>query len=280
MSAELYGFLESMSKTVTPVGNELITFIVAGQSNADGRDALVNAPVWLNQSNPVVTGVKMWDVNTSPHQFNDFKLGTNSGADVYTQTTWAFDMIAMHNYYVGKNTTVYMVKRTKGGTPIYIDPNNIKGSWNINFTGITSTNTGITVLLQDLHWYYQSAVTYATSVGKTLNVKAILWHQGESDYLPVDAANSYYDNFKEVISYIRNNIVGNPTLPIVYGTVPHDSGQYNVTVENAHLLIGLEDINAHVVNLANATLLVDGLHLDATSSIAFGDSVYNIIKNF
>lgn len=280
MPAELYGFLNSMIKTTTPPTNELITFIVAGQSNADGRDALADAPSWLSKTNPTVTGVKMWDINTTPHQFNDFKLGTNSGADIWTQTTWAFDMVAMHDYYAGKNITCYMVKRTKGGTPIYIDSGNVKGSWNVNFSGITAANSGITVLLRDLHWYYQSAVTYATSVGKTLNVKAILWHQGESDFLPAAASDSYYQNFKDVIYYIRNTIVGNPTLPIVYGTIPHASAQYNVTVENAQLLIGSEDVNAHVINLASATLLVDGLHLDATSSISFGDQVYDIIKNF
>jgi len=279
MSTELYGFLNSMIKTIPPPSNELVTFIVAGQSNADGRDLLVDAPSWLSQSNPTVTGVKMWDVNALPHQFNDFKLGTNSGADVWTQTSWAFDMIAAHNYYVGKNTNVYMIKRTKGGTPIYIDPTNTKGSWNVDFTGITAANTGITILLRDLHWYYQSALTYATSVGKTLNVKAILWHQGESDYLPQAAADAYYQNFKDVIYYIRNTIVGNATLPIVYGTIPHASGQYNATVETSQLLIAVEDVNAHVINLANATLL-DAYHLDATSSISFGDSVYDIIKNF
>ena len=32
MPAELYGFLNSMIKTTTPPTNELITFIVAGQS--------------------------------------------------------------------------------------------------------------------------------------------------------------------------------------------------------------------------------------------------------
>ena len=280
MSIELYGFLNSIGKQTSPPTNKLTTFIVAGQSNADGRVPLVNAPSWLNQSNPTVTGVKMWNINVTPHQFNDFKLGVNSGADVWTQTTWAFDMEAMHDYYYGKNTTVYMVKRTKGGTPIYIDPTNPKGSWNVNFTGITAANTGITILLQDLQWYYQSAVTYATSVGKILDVKSILWHQGESDYLPADAYNSYYQNFKDVIYYIRNNIVGNSTLPIVYGTVPHASGEYNVIVENAHLQIASEDVNAHCVNLANMTLLPDGLHLDSTSAIYFGDQVYNIIKNF
>lgn len=278
MSTELYGFLNSMIKTVAPPTNVLTTFLVAGQSNADGRDLLVNAPIWLNQSNPTVTGVKMWDINVAPHQFDDFKLGTNSGADVWTQTAWAFDMIAMHDYYSGKNVIPYMIKRTKGGTGIYIQSGDTKGCWNIDFTGITSMTTG-NVLLRELHWYYQSAVTYATSVGKTLNVKAILWHQGETDYLPQAAADAYYQNFKDVIYYIRNTIVENATLPIVYGTVPHASAQYNATVETAHLLVAVEDVNAHVINLANATLL-DAYHLDATSSISFGESVYDIIKNF
>ena len=137
MSTELYGFLNSMIKTVAPPTNVLTTFLVAGQSNADGRDLLVNAPIWLNQSNPTVTGVKMWDINVAPHQFNDFKLGTNSGADVWTQTAWAFDMIAMHDYYSGKNIIPYMIKRTKGGTGIYIQSGDTKGCWNIDFTGIT-----------------------------------------------------------------------------------------------------------------------------------------------
>jgi len=275
---QLYGFLDSIGKVVTPPTNNLTTFLIAGQSNADGRVLLVNAPSWLNQSNPTVTGVKMWNINLTPYQFNDFKLGVNSGADVWTQTTWAFDMIAMHDYYVGKNTTVYMVKRTKGGTAIYIQSGDTKGCWNTDFTGITTYTTG-NVLLQELQWYYQSAVTYATSIGKTLNVKSILWHQGEGDYLPQTAADAYYQNFKDVIYYIRNTIVGNSTLPIVYGSISRASAQYNATVEAAQFQIASEDVNAHCVNMSAGTLL-DAYHFDATSATYFGDQVYNIIKNF
>lgn len=278
MPIELFGFLDSIGQqTVTPT-NDLIAFIVAGQSNSDGRVPLANGPSWLNQSNPTVTGVKMYNINISPHQFDNFKLGTNSGADVWTQTTWAFDMIAMHNYYIGKNQNVYMIKRTKGGTSINIQSGDTKGCWNVDFTGITTQTSG-NVLLEELYWYYQSAVTYATSIGKTLNVKGILWHQGEGDYLPQYAADNYYQNFKDVIYYIRNTIVGNSILPIVYGSISHTSAQYNATVEAAQFQIALEDVNAHCVNMAAGTLL-DAYHFDATSSIYFGDQVYNIIKNF
>jgi hypothetical protein len=281
MSTELFGFLSSIAETVEPPSNELTTFIIAGQSNTDGRVPVAQAPSWFNQTTKTVSGLKVWNERNPflTKGFGDFKLGTNCGADVYTSTDWAFDMVALRSYTTNKNETVYMVKRTKGGTPISIDSGNDKGSWNVNFTGITAVNTGITVLLRELHWYYQSAVTYATSIGKTLNVKSILWHQGEGDSYSTEAANAYYQNFKDVIYYIRNNIVGNPNLPIVFGTISHSSLQYNSTIETSQLLIALEDPYAYAVNMSAGTLL-DPYHFDATSSIYLGDAVYDIIKNF
>lgn len=281
MSGILYGFLDSILNTVEAPTSILTTFIVAGQSNADGRIPYTSAPSWFNQTTKTVTGLKMYNARNIfiPKQFSDFTLGSNCGADAYTSTNWAFDMIAMHDYYTGKKKTVYMVKRTKGDTSISINPDSDKGSWNVDFTGITAVNTGLTILLRDLQWYYNSAVSYATSIGKTLNVKGILWHQGEGDSYSTAAANAYYQNFKDVIYYIRHSIVGNPSLPIVYGTISHSSAQYNSTIESAQLTIAAEDDYAYCVNMSAGTLL-DAWHFDATSAVYFGDAVYNIIKDF
>ncbi|EGF47292.1 hypothetical protein AAULR_25496, partial [Lacticaseibacillus rhamnosus MTCC 5462] len=54
-----------------------------------------------------------------------------------------------------------------------------------------------------------------TASQQQLDIKAMLWHQGEADrasYSQV-AADHYYANLKAVFAYCRK-LVGNPTLPI------------------------------------------------------------------
>ena len=62
------------------------------------------------------------------------------------------------------------------------------------------------------------------SLPQGYDVKAIMWHQGESDR---HAAADYYKNFKDMICYIREFIslkTGRAeylNIPFIFGTVPH-----------------------------------------------------------
>ena len=259
-------------EVTTPIDNNFDLFIVAGQSNTDGRVLFADAPSWLDQSNPINPNVKVW--NSIDNQFNQFELGVDTGSNLPNTTNWAYDLIFTHQYVEHYNRPLYLVKRTKGGTPIYIDLDNIKGSWNIDFANIPD---GFAKLLLELHERYDAAKAFANSVGKSFNLKGILWHQGEGDYGIVDAYNNYETNFSNVISYIRNVITDDPTLPIIFGSISHVSAQYNAIVETAQFNVAANDDNAYIVDMSSGTLL-DAYHFDATSTTYLGTEMFNIFK--
>lgn len=251
-----------------PVTAKKYGILVAGQSNADGRVPQINAPAWLNQADPTILGVKMFNRNTG--LFSDFKLGANTGADNNTDTRWAFDMQTYHLLHDYLSDDIYVIKRTKGGTPIStLAPTN-GGFWEAKFELINTTPK----LLQDLENQYM----LAKKLNPDFEIRAFLWHQGESDSGNAAAILDYYQNFKNVISYVRG-FTENPTLPIIFGTISHASAQYNSVIEAAQLRIASEDFFAHVVDMGAGTLL-DAYHFDATSSEFLGTSVFNIIKDY
>lgn len=279
MNSSLIGFFNTLKHsgtTVTPILNIVPTFVAAGQSNIDGRIPLVDAPSWLSQSNPSLSNVLMWDV--SKNQFNTFKLGVNTGAAVNASTTWAYDMVFYKLYSDYKNKPIYVVKRSQGGTPIYIDPSNNKGSWNTDFDNIP---VGIPKLTQELETRYANAKTYIEGFGKIIDVKAILWYQGGTDVnIGSVALDQYKVNFTNVINYIRNTIIGVATTPFVFVTQSENSATYSEQLLQIQNELLVELSNMYMVDAKDVNMLVDGLHVDAAGCEWIGNENFNIIKDF
>ncbi len=92
--------------------------------------------------------------------------------------------------------------------------------------------------------------------------------------------NNYYTNFSNVINYVRNTIVNDPDLPVVLGTVPHLSHQYNSVVEEAHYSVADGDPNIYIVDMKNGYLLADGLHFNEIGAETLAEGVFQIIRKF
>ncbi len=75
----------------------------------------------------------------------------------------------MYSDFANKN--IYIVKRSKGGTPLLIDPLNTKGSWNTDYASFPQ---GLIKLSQELETNFLNAKTFAENYSKTLNVKGML----------------------------------------------------------------------------------------------------------
>lgn len=260
--------LYNRGSAIKPTTTKKYGLLVAGQSNTDGRVPLVNAPVWLNQSDPTLSGVNMYNRNTG--LFAPFKLGVNTGADNNADTRWAYDMVTYYLLQGYLADDIYIIKRSKGGTPISTLSATSGGFWEAKQELITTTPK----LLGDLETQYIAA----KAANPDFEIRAFLWHQGESDSDNATSIANYYQNFKNVITYVRG-FTGNPRLPIVFGTVSTLSAQYNATIKAAQLQIAAEDPFAYVVDMGAAALL-DAYHFNATSSESLGTSMYNIIKDF
>jgi len=272
MNNALISFLNSISNTGI-TDTDFYTFISAGQSNIDGRCALVDAPDWLDQNNPEISKLKVWNLT----QYDNFKLGVNTGSDNNAQTTWAFDMVFYHLYSEYKNRNLYLIKRSKGGTPIYIQPEgNEKGCWNVDFDSIP---VGTPKLLQELEYKFNSGKTYIDNLGKTLSVKAILWYQGGTDVeIGGDAITDYKENFRNVINYIREDIVGDPTVPFLFVTQSHNSLTYNSVMESGQTELVSEMVNLYMVDAKDVVMQADNIHINADGAEWVGTDAYDQLK--
>ena len=119
-----------------------------------------------------------------------------------------------------------------------------------------------------------------TAAGKTADIKAMIWHQGESDRSGTGPDN-YHDNLKAVVKYVRDYLVEKTgdskyaTLDFICGTVPTNSSQYNKKVYDALFTLASEDEHFHVIETSPGTFIGDQLHFDTNCAERLGINMYN-----
>lgn len=264
-------------------------FIYAGQSNADGREYVQNLPDYMKVGESPYspyTHLKWASICGNPTA-NTF--GTRS---MKTGERYAFCDVT--NYWIDQAATsdFYAIKCAYGGTAIA--PNVTAEKLPVWYADATWMETHHAYAGQDIT---QEAYRNNNSLTKNLtdgfvslvdnvlaaieggyDVKAIMWHQGESDR---NAASSYYQNFKTMIAYMRQAIYEktgdetDKTLPFIFGTVCRRSTQYNATVEAAQKQVASEDPDCYLIDMKNATLLSDNLHFDRQATEYLGKKMYN-----
>lgn len=249
-------------------------FITAGQSNADGRETLEFLPDYLKDGYRHLHYANV--TSKCDGTFSDFKF----------EKRFAFCDIT--NYFIEKalDRDFYAIKCAYGGTSItpgathahlpvwYADRDWI--STNKAYRGNIDEGKSLTLALTE--GFTDCANTTLSKIPEGYDVKAIMWHQGESDRHKAD---DYYQNFKDMITFMRERIYSvtgdesDRILPFIFGTVPHGSKQYSSGVEKAQLKVASELPNVYVINLSDAGLRSDALHFDGPWTEYVGRMMYN-----
>lgn len=257
----------------TPVS----VFITAGQSNAEGRAPSADKPDYLDKG---YKHLKYAFVrSTQDGKFGKYKFGD----------TFAFCDVTNHLLDQALDRDFYSIKCTYGGTSI------TPGQYNENESGWKPVwyADSIWIARNKAHNSKDGGLSltlsltegFARCVDKTLgklkngyDVKAIMWHQGESDRKKPD---EYYHNFKNMIVFMREQIYAvtgrekDKTLPFIFGTVPHASRQYNPVIEAAQLKVAQELPNVYPIDLSDVSLQDDVLHFDGKGTDYVGRLMFN-----
>ncbi|MBR6320853.1 MAG: hypothetical protein IKR50_10530 [Prevotella sp.] len=281
---------------------EKVLILTGGQSNTDGRLYAETLPAYLQSANT--------NCLASVHQpYTESRLGQFVAYYPTSGTSgqparWAYDAVTY--YYIGQalNEPFYVAKTSYGGTSIDPSVNNSPSTptypflsaygngyhWSADadflaatdIAGKAFTADGTTYEGQSLlkAWIanIDAAIDAITAAGDTPDIKAIIWHQGESDR---NVGSAYYANLKAMLAYLRSHLTAKTgltkynTLPFFCGTVPQSSSQYNTVVEKALYQLQDEDANFHVVDLRDLTLQGDNLHFNAAGAELFGKRLYN-----
>lgn len=264
----------SMLPVAAAANEPASVFITAGQSNADGRELVEFLPDYLKDGYRYLRYANV--TSECDGSFSDFKFGKR----------FAFCDVTNHYIEQALGADFYAIKCAYGGTSIapgathdhlpiwYADPQWIAA--NKAYRGNIDEGKSLTLALTD---------GFRECVEKTLSkleggydVKAIMWHQGESDRRK---AADYYENLKNMILFMREQIYAvtgdenDKTLPFILGTVPRASKQYNTEVEKAHLKVAEDLPNVYALDLNDVPLRSDVLHFDGPGTEYVGKLMYN-----
>ena len=123
---------------------------------------------------------------------------------------------------------------------------------------------------------YTEAVRRAKFAMRTGKLRAILWHQGESDSGKQELAASYRERFAAMIQQLRADL-GEPDVPVIVGQLgefrsqgPEPRSPFAGLVDEQLAAIPLTVPRAAFVSSGKLTANPDNLHFDARSQREFG----------
>ena len=236
--------------------------ICAGQSNIAGVIPAESIPP--NITFPM-THI-MYSPTNKPTTFDEGITGYGS---------WGVDL-PMYKALNDLGNTVYVIKYAEAGTGIDIDCGSTD-RWTAFYEDLPSISNS---LLYDLETKIRAL---GASNPNAYDVRAMVWHQGENDSAFSNGGNvaipdRYYDNFKYVIAYVRG-VVGNERLPIIYGSISHNSIAYDPRIEAAQWRIASEDPNTYCIDMSGAGL-IDDYHFNPDAAVYFGYKAYDALIDF
>ena len=261
-----------------------VVILTAGQSNTDGRVSNEELPDYIKRD-----GYKycQWSFGSGVHsgngQFEPFF------PRIYNQNKpgrWAYDAVVYYLLEKQLQRPFYVIKESLGGTAIdTLCRSNSNMHWSADSAYLARTAAsdkgGLSLLKAFTENIGACIDNYLSKLPEGYDIKAMLWHQGESDRSQAD---HYYDNLKAVVAYVRNYLVAKTgqqkyaRLPFICGTFSKQSKQGSAKVVEAMLRLQSEDPDFHVVDVSNATLQKDQIHFDAAGAELLGKKMYKCIE--
>lgn len=223
-----------------PSKEHVWVFILAGQSNMAGRafvepnDTLSNHRILsINSKSEIILAKE-------PLHFYEPRM---SGLDC------------------GKAFSIEILKHIPDSISVFLIPTALGGSAIDKWVN-DSIHRNVK-LLSNFKDKVELAKTYGT-------IKAILWHQGESDAKPLLIAN--YKNKLQMLFKEFRSIIENQNLIILTGNIglfkEHDSAKKNINQQiNAY---AFNDPNTYLINTKNFKSVGDNLHFNSKSQRKMG----------
>jgi len=253
-------------------------FLMAGQSNADGRPAIGTMPQYIQDyANNGGSKLCYWSyangTDAAWQMFGGKLTPYMPYTDNNTTSRCGFDGIVYHLIEEALRQRFYVIKESRGGTAIDTRCSSTGDLWwnaSPSWLATASPRSGHSLALEFTENIGLCIDNVLSKLEEGYQIQCIMWHQGESDRTQ---AASYHDNLRQLVSYLRSWLVEKTgearyaTLPFIAGTVNRSSTQYNAEVEQAVLQLAAEDPNFHVVDMSDCKLGTDNLHFDATGCI-------------
>lgn len=250
--------------------------ITAGQSNTDGRVLNSALPSYIQQNKYKYC---QWCYGSAGKvQTEGFETFWPRMVHPARPGRWAYDAVTYYWLEQALQKEFYVVKWSLGGTAIDPGCSSTSGKyWSADPAWLAanhSTATGGKSLLLSFTEEIADCIDNRLSkLPQGYEIKAFLWHQGESDR---HKGKNYYANLKALVEYVRDFLVKKTgekkykKLPFICGTVARSNKQYNADVEATLYKLAAEDKNFHVIDMSKAELQKDQLHFTAEAAEDLG----------
>ncbi len=261
-------------------------YIVAGQSNADGRVPLSQLPenVKANGYRHCLWSYGSGDMLLASGRFSPYKPHVAKASD---EDRWGFDAILYQLLDSALDRPFYVIKQTVGGTAIdTLCQRSTRGMyWCAAPEYLArehSASRGGHSLLLALKEQIDACIDSTLSrQPEGYEIRALVWHQGEGDKQQADC---YADNFRQLVCAIRQHLVSKTGrrryrhLPVICGTFAKGSRQGSPQVAKALYELQQADSHVYVVDAHDLTLLPDRLHFDAASAETLGRRMFGKLQ--
>ncbi len=255
-------------------------FITAGQSNTDGRVKNEDLPEYIKKHKYHHT---YWCYNNGWYsEHGEFQLFWPHIDRKEDNARWAYDAVTYYFLDHSLGCDYYVIKESRGGTAISLKcPSDHNMYWNASPKYLQEnkpTDKGGKSLLKALCENIDLAIDKTLSKKGKYDIKALIWHQGESDR---HDSKAYYAHLKELIAHVRHHLVEKTgqkkyyRLPVILGGIAHKSAGFSEGVEEGQRRLAEEDKNVHFIPVPDASLQSDHMHFDARGAELLGKKVYN-----
>ena len=217
-------------------------FLLAGQSNMAGRGALEAQDRVTNPRVVMLDRALRWIPATDPLHFDHPAAGVGPGR------TFALTLAAADSAI-----RIGLIPAAVGGSPMT--------SWEPSAVDVASGTQP-----------YADAISRARAAMKHGTLKALLWHQGESDANP-QSAPAYEQRLRALVLRFRRDL-GAPELPVLIGQLGHFAGcpwtAAQAQVNAAQRALPAQLPNVAFVSSEGLNDAGDCVHFDAASARKLG----------
>ncbi len=258
-SSPILALIVFLAFSSTLKADQIDLFIMAGQSNMQGwRSDAASYPIdrsKLDQTIPFYfkalhysSSEKKWQ--TLGPQRGHFRKG-HFGPEV----TFARSLLKKHYKPA-------IFKYSSGGS-------SIKTDWK---------SPGANGLYDDMVGNIKTAIKELKAQGYTINLRALVWIQGESDADNDQLANEYYWHLKKMLHHLRTNVLRQPKLPIILSVdEQHPHVQVRPQIVDAQLQLAFEDPTISFVSMYGLEKS-DVTHLTARGTIQQGKRIFSAFQ--
>ena len=244
----------SVLPSIADAQNTFDVYIIAGQSNTDGRGEVrdLSAAQLANVQNDAIisylnpgsereravptSNPNDLDVGTNGFRFlvpGGFSVDRTSSRELSDTFGPELSFGASIAEATGTNNQIAIIKVSRGGT-------NLRNDWRVNSTVDSGPDEPEGFLYRALLEEVNDRLADLRADGSTANIKGFVWHQGESD----SSSNQYVERYIEFVESVRDEFGDN--IPFVVGELSRDRD--NSANFNANL-------NQLVADSANLSLI-------------------------